>query len=159
MARSFVGEFEHSLDDKGRLVLPSAFRAPFAEGAVLTPRSDRCLGIMTAERFEEEAEQVRRTAPEGKRGRMKVRVFYSNAIHVTPDKAGRIVVPARLRDYANLTDDCLVIGVGDVVELWDRGTFGDDAADGFDAISEDDTGDLDLLFGAPSESTASESGR
>ena len=138
MARSFVGEFEHAIDDKGRLVLPAAFRGPFAEGAVLTPRSDRCLGLMTAERFEEEAEQIRRTAPSGKRGRMKVRVFYANAIPVTPDKAGRIIVPAKLRDYANLSDDCLVIGVGDVVELWDRTTFSADADEGFDAIDQDE---------------------
>jgi MraZ protein len=139
VARPFVGEFEHAIDDKGRLVLPSIFRSAFDDGAVLATRPDGCIGLMTPEKFDEEASELRRDAPAGRVGRMKVRVFYANAVPVTPDKAGRVVVPAKLRDYAGLGGDCLVIGVGDLVEIWDPATFNTDSAEGLDAISVDAT--------------------
>jgi MraZ protein len=139
VARSFVGEFEHAIDEKGRLVLPSVFRGAFEEGAVLATRPDGCVGLMTSDRFEQEAQEIRHNAPPGEVGRMKIRVFYAKAVPVTPDKAGRIVVPVKLRDYAQLGSDCLVIGVGDLVELWNPQRFEAGSAAGFDAISVDAT--------------------
>ena len=96
MAR-FVGRHEHSLDSKGRVILPSRFRAAFEHGGYLTENRDGCLALWTPDEFERQMEEMQERAARGKSDRNRARVWASHARQVEIDRQGRIVVPARLR--------------------------------------------------------------
>jgi MraZ protein len=114
----FVGTFEHSLDDKGRIVLPSTFRSHLADRGYLT-KLDGCLGLWTPDEFAAVTarlvEKVREgLAPQGAR-----RAFSSDAHEVRPDSQGRITIPQRLREFAHLERDAVVVGALERIEIWD----------------------------------------
>lgn len=119
----FVGSFEHALDEKGRLVLPSAFRGKLADGGVLVPW-DRCLALWTPDEFEKAAQVIKTKIAEEAETEEDVqdvfRVFLADASHVAPDSQGRIVVPGEQRAFAGLTREAVVNGGFDHVEIWDR---------------------------------------
>jgi MraZ protein len=114
----FVGTFEHALDDKGRLVLPSVFRGRLAEGGVVT-KLDGCLGVWTSQEFEQVAATMLERVRRGEAPREVVRTFAADAHHATPDATGRIVLPARLREFAGLAGEVVVNGALDHIEIWD----------------------------------------
>ena len=116
---AFVGTFEHSLDDKGRVVLPAVFRARLAGGGVVT-KADRCLAVWTAEEFETVAQRLVERMKNGEADREVVRSFSADAHEFSPDGQGRIVIPQRLRDFAGLGRDVIVNGALDRIEVWDR---------------------------------------
>ncbi len=115
----FVGSYEHSLDDKGRMVLPTAFRSHFSEGAYLAKWQDGCLALMTEQTFRRVAEEKMALARAGREIRNIARAFGAGTAVVTPSKQGRIVIPANLRSYAGLTRDIVIVGALSVVEIWD----------------------------------------
>ena len=127
----FVGTFEHSLDGKGRLVLPSAFRAHLADSGFLS-QYESCLGLWTPEKFRETAERLTERVRAGETSEYALRAFSANAHEVRPDSQGRIVIPQRLRDYAHLDREVVVIGVLDRIEIWDAAGW-DGASDQSDA--------------------------
>ena len=114
----FFGSYEHSLDAKGRLILPARLRPPFTSGGYLTPHSERCLGLFPAEAFEEEIAKRRAQASGDARDRNEVRGWAAAVFEAEIDKQGRMVVPAHLRTYAGLESEVLVVGMIDRVELW-----------------------------------------
>jgi MraZ protein len=118
MSLGFLGEYQHALDAKGRVILPAEFREPLAEGAVLTKVLDGCLAVFSREGFEQMAERVRENARRGERERRAARSFFSAARPFTPDKQGRVAIPQTLREYAGLERDVMVLGVDNRVELW-----------------------------------------
>jgi MraZ protein len=118
----FVGRFEHSLDGKGRLVLPAAFRADLRGGGVLGPW-DRSLALWTPEQFDDVARAMKQRASEGDQDMDLIRVFFSEARAIEPDGQGRFVVPEEHRNHAGLVRDTVVIGQYDRVEIWDRGRY------------------------------------
>jgi MraZ protein len=118
MSLGFLGEYQHALDAKGRVILPAEFREPLANGAVLTKVLDGCLGVYSREGFEEMAEQVRVSARRGPMERRAARSWFSAARPFTPDKQGRVAIPQTLRDYAGLERDVMVLGVDNRIELW-----------------------------------------
>lgn len=119
MAR-FFGRFEHTLDDKGRLTLPSKFRGPFlAEAGFLTPNTDGCLALWTQPEFEVQMTEMQQRVAANPGDRNMVRMWASTAFEVEMDKQGRLALPARLREYADLHSEVLVLGAIDRVELWD----------------------------------------
>ncbi len=122
MAR-FFGRYEHSLDDKGRLILPSKFRAPFRaeepNHGFLTPNTDGCLALWTPEEFEVQMTEMQQRVADNPADRNMVRMWASTAHEVEVDRQGRIAVPSRLRDFAALSSDVLVLGAIDRIELWD----------------------------------------
>ena len=118
MSLGFLGEYQHSLDAKGRVILPAEFRDPLAEGAVLTKVLDGCLAVYSRNGFEEMAEQVRVNARRGERERRAARSWFSAARPFTPDKQGRVAIPQTLREYASLERDVMVLGVDNRIELW-----------------------------------------
>lgn len=120
----FVGTFEHSLDDKGRVVLPSTFRAQLAERGILS-QLDRCLGLWTEAEFKDVADRLRDKIRSGEAPQEALRAFAANAHEVRPDSQGRITVPQRLRDFAGLTREAVVIGAIDRVEIWDAARWTD----------------------------------
>lgn len=114
----FVGTFEHSLDDKGRVVLPSTFRSHLASRGYLT-KLDGCLGLWTAEEFAEVTARLTEKVREGLASQGARRAFSSDAHEVRPDSQGRITIPQRLRDYAHLEREVVVVGALERVEIWD----------------------------------------
>ena len=113
----FLGTHSPRLDDKGRLILPAKFRDQLAEGIVITKGQERCLFVFTAADFAAKADA--QPAPGTKAGRDFQRLLFAGASDETPDRTGRITLPAHLRTYAGLTRDCVVTGVNDHLEIWD----------------------------------------
>jgi transcriptional regulator MraZ len=116
----FLGEFQHSLDIKGRVILPARYRDQLAEGAYVTKGRGGCLSVFTAEDFEVVASEVREQSKQGATQLNAARAFFSGAQEVRPDKQGRVALPQNLRDYAGLTREVVVAGVFSRIEIWDR---------------------------------------
>jgi MraZ protein len=114
----FFGSYEHSLDAKGRLILPAKLRGPFVAGGFLSPHLEGCLGLWPAEAFEKEIEKRLAQAAGDAVERNEVREWAAAVFEADIDRQGRMVVPAHLRAYAGLEDEVLVIGMIDRVELW-----------------------------------------
>jgi MraZ protein len=119
----FLGEYQHTIDPKGRVVLPSRFRDDLAKGCVIAKGQERCLFVFTLEQWEQEVERVRSFPRTDRRLRNYSRAFFGGASDQKLDKQGRIQIPANLREYAGLGKDVVVVGVGERVELWDAGTW------------------------------------
>ncbi len=117
MAR-FVGRYEHNLDDKGRLILPSAFRAKLADGAFVTPL-DHCLAILPTEEFDRMADRLEEQVSLGEVHPDAVRAFASEAAEVKPDSQGRIRLLAHLREEVGLDRLVIVTGALRRIEVWD----------------------------------------
>lgn len=114
----FMGTFSPKLDDKGRLFLPAKFRDALSEGLVVTRGQEKCLIVWPPEVFDEEADRATSRPMTSKAARGYARTFFSGGEEVTPDKQGRIGIPANLRDYASLEKDVVVIGVHRRIEIW-----------------------------------------
>ncbi len=116
----FLGEFEHSLDDKGRLAIPAKFRAGLADGLFLTRGLDGCLVIWPPDAWQAMSERLNGLSPWRADARRLQRLFFSGAVDLVPDKLGRVLVPQYLREYAGLSDAAVVVGVHDRIEVWSR---------------------------------------
>ena len=118
-----LGTYTPKIDAKGRMVLPAKFRPQLGQGLVMARGQERCVYLLPVDEFRRIAMQIQRTSLGNKAAREYLRVFLSGATDQTPDKQGRVLVPQMLRDYANLTDDIVVIGVGTRAEIWDRAAW------------------------------------
>lgn len=114
----FVGTFEHTLDEKGRVVLPASFRSQLAERGYVS-QYQGCLGLWTAEGFDDVAQRLMAKVREGAAPQNAVRAFAADATEVRPDSQGRILLPQRLRDHARLGSDVVIIGALSRIEIWD----------------------------------------
>ena len=115
-----IGEYEHSLDVKGRLIMPSKLREDIGDKFIITKGLDSCLfGFSQTEgnNFEEKLKTLPLT---NKNARDFVRFFLSGAVECEVDKQGRFLIPSNLREYAVLEKDAVVIGVGTRIEIWDK---------------------------------------
>lgn len=118
----FLGEYEHTLDAKGRLAIPARFRSQMGRGAVLSKGMGSCLSLYPLEHWEQKSnELVARMA--GDELRDFERRIYPSACEVELDAQGRVVVPAKLRAYAKLEVNVTIAGVRDHMEVWDRETW------------------------------------
>jgi MraZ protein len=115
----FLGEFQHSLDAKGRVILPAEFRDQLAGGAVIARGLDGCLSVYPREEFETMAETVREKSRRGERERRAARSFFAGAKPVAPDRQGRVAIPQNLREFAGLGRDVMVVGIDFRIEIWD----------------------------------------
>lgn len=118
----FVGTFEHSLDDKGRVVLPVAFRNQLAERGYVS-QYQGCLGVWTEEGFRDVADRLMEKVRDGQAPQAAVRAFAADATEVRPDSQGRIHLPQRLREHAAMDRDVVIIGAIDRIEIWDTGRY------------------------------------
>jgi MraZ protein len=114
----FIGRYEHSLDAKGRVILPVKFRAPFEHGGYLSQFHEGCLALWTPDEFEKQLESMQQSAEQGREERNLARVWAGGSAEVEVDKAGRMPIPAYLRTFGRLDTEALVIGAIDRVELW-----------------------------------------
>ncbi|MCU1674043.1 MAG: cell division protein MraZ [Frankiales bacterium] len=115
----FLGTHTPRLDDKGRLFLPAKYRDELAGGVVVTRGQERCLFVFTRAAFDQRAQELQSASLTSRNARDYGRMFFSSASDETPDKQGRITIPARLRTYAGLDRDCVVIGANTRLEIWD----------------------------------------
>ena len=114
----FLGEFEHSLDVKGRVILPAKFRDQLADGAVVTKGRGGCLWVLTPEEFLSVSNLVREQSKRGAKELNAARAFFSGSDEIQPDKQGRVALPAKLREFAGLEREVVVAGNYDHLELW-----------------------------------------
>jgi MraZ protein len=122
----FVGEFEHTIDDKNRLTLPARFRQSFADGIVITRGMDGCLYAYTRGDWERLVDtRLASLDPLSPDGRKMQRFFFASAVEGELDKQGRVMVPAALSQHAKLGREVVVAGVYDHLEIWDRAAWRD----------------------------------
>lgn len=117
------GAYYPKLDEKGRIILPAKLREFFVNGLVITRGQDGCLLVFTAAAFEARAEQLAVAPISNRDARNYVRMFMSGAHSETPDKQGRVTIPAMLRQYASLSRELTVIGAGNHAEIWDAAAW------------------------------------
>jgi MraZ protein len=122
----FLGEFVHTVDDKGRLTIPARFRVDLAAGLVVTRGIDRCLVIYPLEEWEQLAEQVSALPMTDRRARAFRRLVFANASDAVPDKQGRVLIPPRLREYAGLDSEAIVTGLNTYIEVWSPELWGEE---------------------------------
>ncbi len=116
----FIGEYKHTIDDKGRLAIPVKFRGDLARGAVVTRGLDASLFLFPKEEWDKLAEKLA-ALPLGKSdSRAFARLMLAGAMDVPSDKQGRIVIPEYLRTYAGIGKSAVVVGVYNRLELWDE---------------------------------------
>ena len=119
----FLGQYEHSIDDKGRLAIPARFRADLADGLYLTAGVDHCLHVLTPAAWQHLAEGIAALPWLNADARQVQRNLFAMATFLAPDRLGRIVVPNYLRTYGGLGSEVVVAGVFDRIEVWDRDTW------------------------------------
>ncbi len=115
---AFVGKYEHSLDTKGRIILPAKFRSDFERGGYLTQHREGCLALWTPGEFQRQLQAMQQQAAEGRTARNRARLWSASSYEVEIDRQGRMAIPARLRGFALLEADVLVHGAIDRIELW-----------------------------------------
>jgi len=115
-----MGEYHHSIDNKGRIIIPSRFREELGDKFILTRGLDGCLFVYPANEWNSIVSKLKELPFTKKDARSFVRFFLSGATDVEFDKQGRINIPAPLIEAAELTKDCIVIGVNDRLEIWSK---------------------------------------
>ncbi len=140
----FLGEYTHTLDNKGRLTIPAKFRDQLAAGLVVTRNPlDQCLLLMPMPEWVALSERMKALPLANRQSAQLRRILFSAAEDLKPDKQGRILVSPRLRQYAHMDAEVMVIGMDNYLELWDPGQWDDQV------MKQMENGDLDdELFGA-----------
>jgi MraZ protein len=135
----FMGEFNHNIDTKGRMIVPSKFREGLGESFVVTRGLDKCLFAYPMEEWKVLEEKMKKLPLTKKDARAFTRFFFSGAVECEVDKQGRINIPQALRTYASLEKECVVIGVSDRIEIWANEswqTYVDESEESFAEIAE-----------------------
>lgn len=114
----FLGEYQYSIDEKGRLTIPVKFRAPLLQGLVITRGLDRNLVIRPLDQWSDLIKQIENLPYSDPGARRLRRLIYSGACDLEPDRQGRINIPAYLLDYAKISREVVVAGVFTAIELW-----------------------------------------
>ena len=115
-----IGEYEHSLDVKGRLILPAKIREDMGEKFIVTKGLDGCLFGFSQTEWANFEEKLKTLPLTNKNARDFVRFFLSGATECEIDKQGRFLIAGNLREYANLEKDAVIIGVGTRIEIWNK---------------------------------------
>lgn len=136
----FSGEFEHSIDAKGRVTIPSKYRDELGDLCVVTRGFDGCLEIYSNQRWEERVNILLSATTSSENFRKLKREIFSKTQQCEFDKQGRVLLPQELRRIGNLIDKVMVIGVGDYIELWNKESwtnYSDMDNDEFNAIGDE----------------------
>lgn len=119
----FLGEYRHTIDDKGRLTIPAKYRAFLAAGMVITRGLDRNLMAFSLEGFEELAARVKNLPWGDPSAREFRRRVFSGAVDLVPDRQGRVLLPPYLREFAGIEADVVITGMLDHMEIWNSDTW------------------------------------
>lgn len=134
-----MGEFQHSLDDKGRLIIPAKFRDALGPSFVVTRGLDHCLFLYPQSEWQNLEAKLKALPLTNANARAFARFFFSGASECELDKQGRILLPPILREYAQMDRDVVVIGVSNRVELWAKSeweAYRNEADESFESIAE-----------------------
>jgi MraZ protein len=119
----FTGEHQHTLDDKGRVILPAPFRNTLEGGVVLSPGKDHCISIQPQTEFDQQVRALKARIAAGEAPRSDMRILAAKTYQQAPDSQGRLTIPPTLREYAGLERDLMVTGALDSIEIWDLATW------------------------------------
>ena len=119
----FMGEYNHTIDTKLRLIVPSEFREALGDTFVVTKGLDGCLFVYDNEEWQAFEEKLRSLPITNKEARQFARFFLAGAAEVEVDKQGRILVPNILREFAQISKDVVLIGVASRIEIWSKERF------------------------------------
>src|SRR6056297_690857 len=114
----FIGEYQHNMDKKGRVIIPAKFREKLGKSFVATRGLDNCLFVYPMQEWSILEEKLTNLPITSKNARSFVRFFFSGATECTLDKQGRVSIPANLRNYADLEKKIVAIGLANRIELW-----------------------------------------
>ncbi len=132
----FYGEYEHTLDRKGRLIIPSKFREAlkehFVERFFITRGLDKCLFMFAEDEWKSQEQKFKAMSFTKSEYRRFNRLYFSGACDLTPDKQGRILIPSYLKEYASIKRDVYIIGVSSRIEIWSK-----DSWEGYYSTSKD----------------------
>ena len=133
----FMGEYNHTVDTKGRLIVPSKFREQLGDEFVVTKGLDGCLFVYSKSEWENIEEKFRNVPLTTKDARKFARFFFAGAASCEVDKQGRILLPVVLREYAGIEKDVVSVGVFNRVEIWDKDKWQEsNSYDDMDEIAE-----------------------
>lgn len=132
----FMGEYHHSIDEKGRLIIPSKFRNELGESFVVTRGIENCLFVYSLPEWEKIVIKLKTLPFTKKDARNFTRFFLSGATTVEFDKQGRINISSPLANYANLEKECVVVGVNDRLEIWSLDSWNKFFEDNQDNLSD-----------------------
>lgn len=135
----FIGEYQHNIDIKGRLIIPSKFREQLGEKFIVTKGLDKCLFVFPMDEWSKFEEKIRTLPISSKDARAFSRFFFAGAAQCELDKQGRIMIPSNLRDYAGIDKETFIIGVSARLEIWNSNTWNDYNGEddlSYDAIAE-----------------------
>lgn len=116
----FMGEYNHTIDTKGRLIIPSKFREVLGDEFVVTKGLDGCLFVYDNQEWSAFEEKLKALPLMNKESRKFVRFFLAGAANVEVDKQGRILIPSVLREFAELDKDVVLVGVANRIEIWSK---------------------------------------
>ncbi len=120
----FIGEYFHTIDEKGRLAIPTKFRAELAEGVVVTRGLDNCLFLYTLKEWKDLATKLSKLSISKANTRAFSRLMLAGAMDLQLDKQGRIIIPDYLRKYAGIKKKTVVAGLFNRLEIWDEDVWG-----------------------------------
>lgn len=135
----FIGEYKHSLDTKGRIIIPSKFRDYLGEEFVMTKGLDNCLFVYPLNEWKILEAKLKELPMTNRDARAFVRFFFSGATECSLDKQGRVLIPQNLRSHSRLEKDAVIIGVATRMEIWsddEWSHYNDDDSLSYDAIAE-----------------------
>jgi len=146
----FFGQYEHTIDDKGRLIIPARFRQDLEQGTYITLGFDNNLMCMSKHNLEVLSHKLRTHNIMDPAARKLRRLFYSYGVWIETDKMGRILIPQNLRDMINLDSDVVIAGAGEYFEIWSASQWHAES----DQLQQSDLKDkklefLDLTFEEP----------
>ena len=142
----FMGEYNHTIDTKGRVIVPAKFREKLGEGSVVTKGLDGCLFVYPKEEWQKFEEKLRQLPLNQQNARKITRFFLAGATGCEIDKQGRVLLPAVLREFAELEKDVVMVGIMNRVEIWSKERW--NSANAFDDMEEvaEQMNDLGMLF-------------
>lgn len=120
-----MGEYQHNIDIKGRMIVPAKFREGLGDSFVLTRGLDNCLFVYPMDEWKVLEGKLKQLPLTKKDARQFTRFFFSGAVECEIDKQGRINIPATLRTYSKLEKECIVIGVSNRIEIWSKDVWED----------------------------------
>ena len=116
----FIGEYEHNVDAKGRIIMPAKLRDDIGDKFIITKGLDGCLFAYSLNEWANFEEKLKALPLAQKNARNFVRFFLSGAVECEIDKQGRFLIPSNLREAAKLEKDAVIVGVGTRLEIWDK---------------------------------------
>lgn len=116
----FFGEYQYSIDQKGRVTIPPKYRDSFKEGVILSRGLDICIAVYTVHEWEKKAAEISSLSMNQTKNRRLARATFSSAFTIDIDSQGRVLLPSTLKDYASISNEVVIVGIGACLEIWSK---------------------------------------